>query len=155
MCDPSHIGALIKLAGFWPEPPNNRFSLRKAQERYWERKQELIDEQRAIDKSDQEADKACRALERLSSIEKHRKYLSDLRNKRLPDPSPLDYSEYLLDKMYQHHPLYKLTHGKSYQEELDSAYDDAVKDVQKYIRSGVYTPGSPGAKRLEEHSRTV
>ena len=51
--------------------------------------------------------------------------------------------------------MFKLMTGESYQEKLDSAYDDAVKDVQKYNRGGVYTPGSPGAERLGKRSRTV
>lgn len=151
MRDPSHIGALIKLAGedrlfFRPtEPTRIRWTPISEEE------QELLDRAKA----ERESDIASDALGRLSSIEKHRQYLSDLRNKRLPNPSPFNYFGYLLDKMCQHNPLYKLTHGKSYQEELDSAYDDAVKDVRKYIRGDIYTPGSTGAKRLEEHSRTV
>ena len=151
MHDPSHIGALIKLADEGPlfYRPAGRVHLR------WtpitKEEQDLLD----IAKAERESDIASRALSRLSHIEEQKKYLSDLRNKRLPNPNFFNYLDYLEDKIYQHNPLYKLIHGKSYQEELDSAYDDAVKDVQKYNRGGVYTPGSPGAERLGKRSRTV
>lgn len=148
----SRRAALIKLAGLgFANPDRPHLSM------FNPRLQEYAEERRAIDKSDQEAEEAGRALAELAGEARANKYLRDLRNKRLPNPMPWDYANYLIDRFSN--ALKPVTDrlGRFGSKIMPKAPErpKPLDTVGRYYRGENLTPGSEGARRMEGYARTV
>lgn len=134
--DGDRVDALVKIAS---SPPGYQ-----APEENWETR----------NRARLQMDRVSNAFDTVNRIDGVRKRRHALLNKRLQNPTFLDYMDYLGEKVRRYNPFQRIMMKMSPDEYEEKAMRDAMDVIGRHLDSSNATPGSSKDKARQVNSRT-